>query len=226
MKAIILAAGRGVRMMPLTAHTPKPLLKVNNRALIDYTIDLLPKEVSEVIVIVNYLGNQIIEYLNKNYFNLKFRFIWQKDLSGTYKAVELAKEYLRDEKFLVLFSDDLHSKKAVTELVKYDLGIIVAEAEHPERFGVVNLKNGNIIDSIEEKPAEPKSNFVNVGVHILDSRIFNYMPNPPVGSEYYLTEAIAKMLKDFKFAAIKTDFWLPIGYPEDITKAEAALGGI
>ncbi len=226
MKAVILAAGRGVRMMPLTENTPKPLLKVNSRALIDYTIDLLPKEVSEIIVIVNYLGDQITNYLTKNYPSLKFKFIWQKDLSGTYKAVELAKQYLQGEKFLVLFSDDLHSKSAVAKLAKYDLGIVVAEAEHPERFGVVNLKKNNEIESIEEKPTKPKSKLVNVGVHILDSRIFDYIPKPHLNGEHYLTDAIAIMLKDFSFVAITTDFWVPIGYPEDLTRAEEVLNSL
>ena len=223
MKAIILAAGRGVRMMPLTAHTPKPLLKVNNRALIDYTLDLLPKEVSEVIVIINYLGDQIVAYLNKNYPNLKFKFVWQKDLTGTYTAVALAKEYLQGEKFLVLCSDDLYSKKAIVDLLKYDLGTVVKEAEHPERFGVVALKNGNEIESFEEKPVHPKSNLVNTGVHLLDSRIFNYPPEPHANGEYYIVDAITKMSKDFTSRAVRADFWLPIGYPEDLEKAEAVF---
>ena len=223
MRAIILAARRGVRMIPLTEHTPKPLLKVNNRALIDYTLDLLPKDVSEIIVVVNYLGDQVVDYLTKNYPDLKFRFVWQKDLAGTYKAVELAKEYVQGEKFLVLCSDDLYSKKAVANLIKYNLGTIVKEAEHPERFGVVALKNGNEIESFEEKPIHPKSNLVNTGVHLLDSRIFNYPPSPHANGEYYIVDAITKMSQDFVSIAVDTDFWLPIGYPEDLAKAEAAL---
>lgn len=223
MKAVILAAGRGVRMMPLTEHTPKPLLKVNSKALIDYTLDLLPKEASEVIVIVNYLGDKIVAYLNKNYPKLKFRFLWQKDLSGTYKAVELAKEYVQDEKFLVLCSDDLYSKKAVADLLKYDLGTIVKEADHPERFGVVTLKRGNEIESFEEKPAHPKSNLVNTGIHLLDSRIFNYSPTPHSNGEYYIVDAITKMSREFTSWAVLADFWLPIGYPEDLVKAELEL---
>ncbi len=67
MKAVILAAGRGKRMMPLTTDTPKPLLKVAGKTLLDHTIGLLPTEVTEIVVVVNYLGEQIVEYIKKNY---------------------------------------------------------------------------------------------------------------------------------------------------------------
>ncbi len=218
-------------MMPLTATTPKPLLKVAGRALIDYTMDLLPEGVDEVIVVVNYLGQQIIDYLLKNYPNREFRFIWQEAITGNLKALELARPYLGDDKFLVFPADDLQSREAVAECSKHDLALLVSESAHPERFGVVMLKKkvptppGTMgeIDRIIEKPANPQSNLVNMMVHIFDKRIFNYNVKPQPNGEYYITDAITELIKDYPVLAIKTDFWMPIGYPDDLKKAEAAL---
>src|SRR3989344_6134385 len=160
MKAVILAAGRGLRMMPLTENTPKPLLKVAGKTLINHTIGLLPPEVDEVIFVVNYLQEKVVAHVKDNHPNTRVRFLTQDQCDGTAKALELANPYLGKKKFLLLFSDDLHSPEAVRELSNHELGILVAESEQPERCGVVEVSDGKVVNIIE-KPAKPKSNLVN-----------------------------------------------------------------
>ena len=220
-------------MMPLTKNTPKPLLKINNRAILDYIIELLPVNISEIIIVISYLGDQIIEHVKNRYPNEKISFIWQKKPTGTAKALELAKSALVGKKFLLMFADDLHSKKAIKQCLSYDLAILVKKSDHPERFGVVSIKKPNVprgtlgeIKNIVEKPEKPESNLVNVGVQVLDSRIFNYKAKKHSNGEYYLTDQINQLARDCPVKAVKTDFWLPIGYPEDLEKAEEILSNV
>ncbi len=246
MKAVILAAGRGQRMMHLTQNTPKPLLKVKNKAILDRILELLPDEIDEIIIVINYLGEQIVEHLKGHYSDKKIRFVWQKEMGGTASALKLVEPLLGKEKFLVMFADDLHSKEAIKRCFSHDLAILVQESPHPERFGVVSIKvlkklstsdvDNNLracppkprrrrgtlgeVKDIIEKPDRPESNLVNAGAQVLDSRIFQYEAKKHPNGEYYLTDQINQLAQDFPVKAVKTDFWLPIGYPEDLKKAE------
>lgn len=223
MKAVILAAGRGKRMMPLTEHTPKPLVKVNKKTLLSYAIDILPENISEIIVVVNYLGEQIVDYARAAYPNKNIIFVWQDECKGTANALELAKPHLIGQKFVVLFSDDIHSKKSLNECLKYDLALLVHEAEHPERFGVVGIKDDSYVRNIIEKPEHPETNLVNAGIQVLDDRIFGYKAKLHDNGEYYLTDIINDLAQDYPVKAVRTDFWISVGYLEDIAKAENIL---
>jgi len=210
-------------MMPLTADTPKPLLKVAGKALLDHTLSLLPEDISEVIIVVHYLGDQIVSHMKAHHPNLSVKIVWQEECNGTGKALELAKPHLIGEKFIVIFSDDLHSREAVLRAAGHDLAIIAKEAEHPERFGVISLDERGYLREIVEKPEKPETNLVNVGVRVLDDRIFKYQATQHANGEYYDVDMINQLAKDAPVAVVKTDFWMPIGYPEDLKKAELEL---
>ncbi len=210
-------------MMPLTASTPKPLLKVAGKTLLDHTLALLPKDISEVIIVVHYLGDQIVEHMKAHHPDLPVRILWQDECSGTARALELAKPYLKGEKFILLFSDDMHSRAAVLEAAGHDLAIVAKAADHPERFGVLQLNVNGTLREIVEKPEKPKTNLVNVGVHVLDDRIFEYTAPQHSNGEYYVTDMINQLAKNSPIAVVKTDFWVPIGYPEDFKEAEKIL---
>ena len=83
-------------------------------------------------------------------------------------------------------------------------------------------KNGRILE-IVEKPENPSSNLVSTGVKVLDSRIFKYPLVQHPNGEYYITYPLAQLAKEHEIKAVKASFWLPIGYPEDIKKAEKVL---
>ena len=102
--------------------------------------------------------------------------------------------------------------------------LVVARVQDPRRFGVVELASDGSIKAIEEKPIEPKSNLVSTGTWVLDTRVFDYLvPQEPNG-EYYLPRAVTMMIADgHAVYAVQTSLWIPIGCPEDITKAEALL---
>lgn len=232
MKAIILAAGKGVRMKPLTDTTPKPLLKILGKTLLDYTLESLPPTIDEVFIIVSYFKNQIIEHVKKNHPSLRAHFIEQSACDGTAKAVALASLYLGKEKFLVINSDDIHSAQAIAKACTFELAMLAHESTHPERFGVIDIyddpaliQHGAVgrMKHVVEKPEHPVTNLVNVGVHVLDYRVFNYPMRQHENGEYYLTDLIDQLAQDVPVAVVQSDLWIPIGYPSDLQRAEAML---
>jgi len=220
MQAVILAAGRGTRMGELTNDIPKPLLKISGRPILEYTLANLPRKIDEVIFVVGYLGHQIRNHFGEKYQGKNLQYIWQLSPSGTGGALFQIKKTLHG-KFIVLMGDDLYHQKDLKKILKHDLAVLVKEIEEPSRFGVIEVdKNGHLVQ-IVEKPAEPKSNLVNAGVYVLDSRIFNY-PLVPVynGQEFGLPQTLAQMADKHKIKVERAEVWHPNTKGEDLKRAE------
>jgi NDP-sugar pyrophosphorylase family protein len=223
MKCIILAAGEGIRMRPLTVDTPKPMLLLRGKPLLEHIIETLPKEVDELILVVGYLSHQIEDYFGSEFGRLRIYYAVQKEKTGTYDALELCSHLLEDnERFLLLYADDLHGKDGLKKCAESkDLCLIVSEVSNPKKFGVVELDKNDLIKNIEEKPENPKSNLVSTGVLMLDKNIFKYPARMHFNGERYLTDSIEQMIEaGHKFVAVRSEFWLPMGYPQDLEEAE------
>jgi NDP-sugar pyrophosphorylase family protein len=225
MKAIILAAGEGVRMRPLTLNKPKPLLEVGRKTILEQIVSRLPNEVDELILVVGYLGQQIIDFCKDEFCGRKVRYVWQEKKLGTYHALKICQNLLEPgEQFLMLFADDIHGDEGIKECLKHERALIIEKTNEPWKFGIVELNDDMSIVDIIEKPEKPPSNFASTGVLLLDTKIFDYEADLHPNGEYYLTSALSKMLKDgHKAYAVKSTLWLPIGCPEDIRKAEKKL---
>lgn len=226
MKAIILAAGEGKRMRPLTLENPKPLLRVAGKCLLEHIVSCLPEEVEELIFVVGYLGEKIINYCGSHFLGRNVTYLWQEKPEGNYAALKLAEPLIKEkEKFFVLYADDFQDKRAIRELLSYPRGLLVKEVEDPRAFGVVVLNPDKTVKTLIEKPIEPISNLASTGVFLLDKKIFSYSPPlHPIKREYFLSEAIAQMVQaGEKIFAITTQFWVPIATPFDLEKAEMIL---
>ncbi len=223
MKCVILAAGEGQRMRPLTLETPKPLLKVAGKTLLEHIIGSLPPEIEELILVVGYKGEQIVDFFGEKFNGLKVKYVWQNEKLGTGHALKLCEPLLGGERFMMLYADDIHGELGLRNLLKHELALASTLAEEPEKFGVISVAgDGKIID-IEEKPEKPRSNVVSAGAMVLDGRIFEYEPVRHSNGEFYLTDMVSQMLKKHAIFAVKASSWLPIGYPEDLKKAEEIL---
>lgn len=222
MQAVIMAAGEGKRMRPLTLERPKPLIEVAGKPIIEHVLDALPPEIDEVIIVIGYKGDMIRAHLGDEYAGRKLRYVHQWMPAGTAHALSLARPFLTG-KFFLLNADDILGKEALAEAVKHPLSILVATHTEPEKMGVIARREDGTLEGIEEKPEKPKSNLVNTGSMVLDERLFSYeAPRHPTG-EYYMTDPLSALAKDHPVMVIDQPLWIPVGYPEDIPKAEARL---
>ncbi len=211
-------------MRPLTYFRPKPMIEVLGKPLLHHIIDSLPAFVDELVIVIGYKGEMIREYFGGRFQGRSIRYIEQQEKTGTADAFKLCEPHLEsNEKFLLLYADDLHDRGSITELTKRELGLLVYEVPEPKRFGIVLTDATGKIRDIEEKPREPKSNLAVIGVYVLDPRIFNYEPDVHESGERYVTSMIQKMLQEYPMYAERASFWVPVGYPEDLLKVEKAL---
>src|SRR5947209_7804034 len=135
MDAIILAAGFGTRLRPHTLSTPKPLLPVRGRPLLDWTLGALPRVVDRVLVVVHYLAEQIETYLGEQRHFADWLAVRQEQPRGTGDALRSCREHLRSDRFLVLNGDDLYGAADLARLAACSAGVLVHPVDEPNRFG-------------------------------------------------------------------------------------------
>lgn len=207
-------------MGEMTNDVPKPLLKISGRPILEYTLANLPREINEVIFVIGYLGHKIKNHFGAKHQGRDLQYIWQLSPSGTGGALWQIRKTLHG-KFIVLMGDDLYHHKDLKKILKHDLAVLVKEIEEPSRFGVIEVDARGHLVQIVEKPAEPKSNLVNAGVYVLDSRIFNY-PLVPIygGTEFGLPQTLAQMADKYKIKVEYAEVWHPNTKGEDLKKAE------
>jgi UDP-N-acetylglucosamine diphosphorylase / glucose-1-phosphate thymidylyltransferase / UDP-N-acetylgalactosamine diphosphorylase / glucosamine-1-phosphate N-acetyltransferase / galactosamine-1-phosphate N-acetyltransferase len=222
MQCVILAAGKGTRLRPLTDNCPKPLVKVDGKPLLDHIVEALPTSIDELIIVVGYLGDMIKDYCGTEFHGRKVTYVVQEEQKGTAPALWLCKDLIKG-RFLFLFADDIHGRGDLARATSYVRSILVASVDNPEKFGIVVRNPDGTLGLMIEKPEHAPSNCASTGAMVLDEHIFKFEPQTPVKGEYYLTEVIERYAKEYPIAVVEQQLWIPIGYPEDITHAESIL---
>lgn len=218
-----MAAGLGTRLRPHTLETPKPMLLVAGRPILERTMAILPPEVDEVVLVVGYLKEKIAAHFGDRWDGRRIVYVEQTELKGTGHAVHLCRDVLAD-RFVVLNGDDLYAAEDVSAVALHDLAVLAKETDVSGRFGAFRTDDrGNMIDIIEGADVEP-GGLVNAGLYALDRRFFGY-PLVPIkgGAEFGLPQTLVSMAKDHPVAVVRASFWMPIGIPEDLAKASAVL---
>jgi NDP-sugar pyrophosphorylase family protein len=222
MQCVILAAGNGKRLRPLTEDKPKQLVQVHGKPLIDYIVEALPSSIDELIIVVGYKGEMIREYCGTTFHGKSVQYVEQPVAEGTAKALWLCKDLLRG-RFLFMFGDDIHGREDIARATSYVRAILVSSVSQPEKFGIVVRNPDGTLGLMIEKPEHAPSNCASTGAMVLDDHIFEFEPQTPVLGEYYLSEVIERYAKKYPIAVVEQQLWIPIGYPEDVTKAETLL---
>src|SRR3989344_9562270 len=217
MQAVILAAGKGIRLRPLTLKVPKPMVLLNGKPLLEYTLEKLPKGVDEIILVIGYLGYKVKKYFGTSFSGKRIRYAVQKEQLGTYHALRQAQKFLTDD-FLILMADDIYSRKDLVSLAKNKQAVLARAVKSPsEKIGVCLIRNGNLSDIIEKEKGI-KFKFANCGAYKLDMGIFNepiiYGPN----REEWLSSMVGSLAKKNKIKVVRASKWFPIATVDDLKR--------
>lgn len=214
MDAIILAAGLGTRLRPHTLATPKPLLPVRGRPILDWALGALPRTVDRVLVVVHYLADQIEAYLRKQTHFREWEAVVQEQPRGTGDAFRCCRERLRSDKFLVLNGDDLYGAADLEALAGCPAGLLVHPVEEPRRFGIAFLKADGTLEKLVEKPDLDGRQLANTGAYLFPRAVFDTELKVSARGEYEITDYVTALAGRQPVRVVETRFWLPIGTVE------------
>lgn len=226
MQCVIVCAGKGTRMNPLTDTCPKPLIRVGGKPILEHIVEALPPEIDELILIVGYLKEQIIAYCGEMYHGKKVVYREQQNhAGGTGDALLCARDAIHG-KFLFMYGDDIHGSDTLARAVRSDYAILSAHSATPERYGVLVSNADGTLRAILEKPKDPPSDLINIGGFVIDESIFEYTVPVSASGELYVTDMLTQFAEHQPVQIFEQSLWIPIGYPEDIGKAEAILDAL
>jgi UDP-N-acetylglucosamine diphosphorylase/glucosamine-1-phosphate N-acetyltransferase len=235
MKAVVLAAGEGVRLQPITATRPKHLIQVGGKPILEYCLDAVKASgVTEVVVVTHYMGDAIRQcFGDGESMGLKISYVEQAEMLGTGNAVSVVEPYI-DGDFVLVYGDLLFAREALAGVVrlfeaeKPAAVMAVVPVEKPEGYGVVELEDEKIVKRIVEKPAagEAPSNLANAGLYVLSEEIFEKIrqTTASIRSEWELTDALSLLIADGKLvlaSRVSKGDWIDIGRPWDLLEANS-----
>ena len=223
MDAIILAAGKGTRLRPFTETIPKPLLDVQGRPILDWIIGALPP-VNRLIVVVNYLAEQIEAYLAKQPHVRNWATVRQTEPRGTGDALMSCRDAVTSDRVMVLNGDDLIGQADLARLAQVSMGILAHPVDAPESFGILFRKGGsNLLEKVVEKPQGLSApQLANIGAYLFPRTVFDLtLPLSPRG-EYEITDAVSQLAGAGAFEVVEANYWLPIGTVEQWQAAQTA----
>jgi NDP-sugar pyrophosphorylase family protein len=221
MDAIILAAGLGTRLRPHTLQTPKPLLPVQGRPILDWALGALPAEVDRVLVVIHYLGEQIEAYLRTQQHFREWQVVRQEQPRGTGDALRSCRDAIRSDRFLVLNGDDLYGAADLARLAACSAGVLVAPVDEPRRFGIAFLKPDGSLDRLVEKPPLEGRQLANTGAYVFPSNVFDTELSVSSRGEYEATDYVTALARQQRVEVVECRFWLPIGTIEVWQAAQA-----
>lgn len=221
MKGVILAAGKGSRLYPVTHHIPKPLLPLANRPTMAYAFDrLIEIGVTEICVIVGENETVMRENLGDGSgFGVKLSYARQTDPQGLAHALGFAQDFCGNDSFVMYLGDAIYSHGFADMKEKFESSgcanlNLVKPVEDPSRFGVANVSGDRIVKLVE-KPAQPESNLAMAGLYFFGPQIWSILPalQPSGRGEYEITDAIQLLIDqgDTVIAGVYAGDWFDTG---------------
>ena len=234
MKGIILHGGHGTRLRPLTHTGPKQLLPIANKPMSQYCLESIRDGgITDIAIIIGGIGsNKVQEYYGSGEnFGVKITYVNQDLPRGIAHAIQLCKEFIGNEKFVVFLGDNILKKKIVDYISRFQqsdasASILLCEVSNPTQFGIADVKDG-IIKKIMEKPKDPPTNLAVTGIYFLTPTIFDIIDRlkPSWRNEYEITDALQMLLEENHkiIYDIVTDYWKDTGTPHDIIHANEVI---
>lgn len=219
---VVMAGGKGSRLHPLTEDTPKPLLKVGNKPILEHNLQRLSLfGMDDFWITVNYLGQQIENHFgNGDDRNLHIEYIWEEEPLGTAGALSKITNF-RHEYVLLTNSDILTNLDYEDFFLQFlekeaDMGVVTIPYKVDVPYAVLETTNGHVMN-FKEKPTY--TYYSNGGIYLMKREVIDYIPE---NTYYDTTDLMEDLLKDGKnvFSYPLTGYWLDIGKPEDFEKAQ------
>jgi bifunctional UDP-N-acetylglucosamine pyrophosphorylase/glucosamine-1-phosphate N-acetyltransferase len=219
MQAVVLAAGEGTRMRPLTENTPKPMLPVADRPLVAHTADTaIEAGAEELIFVVGYEADAVREFFGDSYGGVPVEFAVQEEQLGTADAVDAASEYL-DGPFAVLNGDNLYDEESLTELFDAAPSIAAYQVPDPSNYGVLSTE-GDRVTAIIEKPADPPTQLANAGAYVFPAEAREWLDvEMSERGEREITDVVTQVIDAYDVTAVEVDRWLDVGRPWELLEA-------
>ncbi|MFC4450161.1 bifunctional sugar-1-phosphate nucleotidylyltransferase/acetyltransferase [Halorussus aquaticus] len=219
MQAVILAAGEGTRIRPLSASLPKPMLPVADRPLAAHAADAaVDAGADELVVVVGYEADAVRNYFGDEYAGVPVRYAVQESQSGTADAVRAARDLL-DGPFAVLNGDNLYDSDAIADLFEAGPAVGATRVEDPSNYGVLST-DGDAVTDIVEKPSDPPTDLANAGAYVFpeEARAWLDVPESERG-EHEITDVLARAVEEYDVGYAAMDRWLDVGRPWELLEA-------
>ena len=229
LKGLILAAGLGTRLRPITSLRPKPTISVANKSLIHYAIDdLVDAGVQEIGIVVSHDTIEHIQVAVEGYRDVRYTFVLQDPPKGLAHAVAVSSDFLGEDAFVMYLGDNLF-EHGITPFVdtfranpEANAVLALVRVDDPRSFGVAVVEGGHI-KRLVEKPADPPSDLAVAGVYVFDSSILRAIEGlePGAKGEYQITDAIARLIEGGGIVLPQevSGWWKDTGRAEDILDA-------
>ncbi|MBI1259032.1 MAG: glucose-1-phosphate thymidylyltransferase [Chloroflexi bacterium] len=235
MKAVILAAGQGTRLRPVTLTMPKPLVPVANQPLIAYAIQVLKNAgLTQIGIVINDLDSPIPHQLGDgSALGVELDYVIQKEQLGLAHAINLCHPFVGDEPFCVLLGDNIFQDKMENLIRNFpassaEAAIALIEVADPTRFGIARIVDGKI-EEVIEKPKNPPSNLAISGAYLFKPSIFDAISKitPSWRNELEITDAIQQVIKNGAEVHPYTlqGWWIDAGKPDAIIQANQLVLG-
>ncbi len=224
MKCVILAAGEGKRMHPLTYTRPKVMLPIANKPILEHNLlNAIKAGLKHFIFVVGYKSEMVRNYFqNGKKWNIKIEYVNQGNALGTAHAIGMVEKFA--DNFIVLSGDTIFGKQDIKKIVdkKNSMGLI--KVENPKEYGIVELKKEKVI-KIYEKMEKPISNVINAGIYHFDRQIFEYIKKTKksLRGEYEITDSINMIAKENGFNSAFLKEWRDVVYPWHLLDANEEM---
>lgn len=218
--AIIMAGGKGERLLPLTLTTPKPLLKIGEKCMIDYNVDaLISYGIENISITINYLGELLEEHFKDKKNNIKVNCVWEPNFLGTIGSAKFVDSFENDT-VLIMNSDlftNIDFEDFYLHFLENDADMSVAAVPYSVNvpYGIFEL-NGNDIHGLKEKPTY--NYYANAGIYLIKKKFLELIPDATFfDATDFIEMLISNNHKVIRFPL--TGYWIDIGKPEDYQRA-------
>ncbi|HDH50957.1 MAG TPA: nucleotidyltransferase family protein [Nitrospirae bacterium] len=224
MKAFLLAAGEGTRLRPLTLNTPKCLVPVNGKPLIDYWFDLFEiYGIDDILINTSHLADTVKEYIKGNSRGLNIKVVYEETPLGSGGTIKMNRDFVEgEESFFVFYADNLTDINLYNMIEFHrrhqkDLTLAVFKVPTPRECGIIEMDGDSSIISFIEKPENPVSDLAFAGIMLSSPGLMDFFPDKDI---FDLGHDVLPLVAGSAFGYILDDYLLDIGTPEKLVQAE------